>query len=86
MNLTISIHTIEKTLYEGTADAIQLPGTDGELGVLAMHQPLISSLKRGTIRLHSVKGGETTQIPINGGFVEIQPESKVVVLADAGSF
>ena len=82
MALRISVYTIEKTLFEGTADAIQLPGMDGELGVLTMHQPLTSVLRHGTIRLRQHKGGEVTEIPIGGGFVEIQSASRVVVLAD----
>lgn len=69
-------------MYEGQVDAVTLPGTDGELGVLATHIPLISSLKRGRISIHQKKAGNPEFIDIKGGFVEIQPESKVIVLAN----
>lgn len=80
MSIAIQIHTIEKTLFEGKADAVTLPGADGELGVLPTHIPLISSLKHGSIKIRN--GKDTQSIDITGGFVEIQPESKVTVLAD----
>ncbi len=79
MSIAIQIYTIEKTLFEGKADALTLPGADGELGVLQTHIPLISSLKRGSIKIRN--GKDETFIDINGGFVEIQSESRVVVLA-----
>ncbi|MDP3963111.1 MAG: ATP synthase F1 subunit epsilon [bacterium] len=80
MSIALKIYSIDKTLYEGEADAITLPGSDGELGVLAIHTPLISNLKHGIIKIRN-KDAEKF-IEINGGFVEIQPESKVIVLAD----
>ena len=79
MSIDIVVYTIEKKLYEGKADSIQLPGSDGELGVLSSHTPLISTLGRGTIRIRQKDA--TQEVPVNGGFLEIQPESKLVVLA-----
>ena len=79
--IVVSVHTIEKTLYEGMADAIQLPGIDGELGIVSLHIPLLSLLKSGIIHIYH-RGAQNTEIRIWGGFVEIQPESRVVVLAD----
>ncbi len=76
----ISIHTIEKTLFEGEAESVTLPGVDGELGILENHIPLISSLKHGIIKIHSKKG--EMSFNISGGFAEVQPESRVVVLAN----
>ena len=80
MSIAIQIYTIEKTLFEGRADAVTLPGIEGELGVLETHIPLISSLKRGSIRIRDGKNVEL--VDIKGGFVEVQPESKVTILAD----
>ena len=80
MSIDVKIYTIEKTLFDGEADSVTLPGSDGELGVLAIHTPLISSLQRGIIKIRN-KNAEKF-IEIQGGFVEIQPESRVVVLAN----
>lgn len=78
--LQVSIHTLEKTLYEGQAEVLSLPGVDGELSVLAGHIPLVTVLKGGQLRLR--KGMKVLEIPLRGGFVEVSPGSKVVVLAD----
>ena len=80
MSIALQIYTIEKKLYEGEVDSVTLPGMDGELGVLSMHIPLISSLKRGSVVIRGKKDVE--RIDIQGGFVEVQPESTVVVLAN----
>jgi F-type H+-transporting ATPase subunit epsilon len=78
--LKINIYKIHQAVFEGEAESLVLPGADGELGVLDNHRPLISSLKRGMITLR--KGREVQTFEINGGFVEVRPESKVVILAN----
>lgn len=80
MSIAVQIYSIEKKLYEGWADALTLPGVDGELGVLPTHIPLISLLKRGRIRIR--RANDDSFVDIKGGFAEIQPQSKVVVLAN----
>lgn len=76
----ISVYTIEKTLYEGQADSLTLPGSDGELGVLATHIPLIALLRGGSIGIR--RGRDVAHVTIRGGFVEVQPGSRIVVLAN----
>ena len=78
--INLQIYTIEKKLFEGEADSLTLPGVDGELGILPTHIPLISSLKNGSI--HIRQGKDTKLIDITGGFAEIQPLSRVMVLAN----
>ena len=82
MSISLKIYTIEKKLYEGEADSVTLPGVDGELGVLATHIPLISSLKHGKIKIQRDKEKNPQYIDIRGGFVEIRPGSQVVILAN----
>ncbi|HLA26016.1 MAG TPA: ATP synthase F1 subunit epsilon [Patescibacteria group bacterium] len=48
--------------------------------VLPHHAPLISSLKSGEAIIR--KGGEEFSIAVSGGFLQVQPKNKVVVLAD----
>ena len=79
MSIAIQIHTIEKTLFDGEADSLTLPGFEGELGVLPTHIPLISSLGRGIVKIRTKN--DRMEVPIEGGFAEIRPESKVVILA-----
>lgn len=78
--MTLEIITPETTLFQGTAKALQVPGTDGLLGILDHHAAMISTLKEGKIKITDEKGVETF-FPINGGVVEVL-NNKVIVLAD----
>jgi F-type H+-transporting ATPase subunit epsilon len=76
----IEIITPDTTLFSGEATYVYLPGSDGSLGVMNNHAPLISSLKKGTLRVKDSSGKETT-FQVNGGTVEVL-NNKVVVLAE----
>lgn len=45
----LNIKTPEKTIFEGRAESLVVPGEDGSLGVLAYHAPLITTLSGGRI-------------------------------------
>jgi F-type H+-transporting ATPase subunit epsilon len=79
MPLQLEIVTPEKLAYQGEVDSVQLPGSEGELGVLPHHAPLISTLGVGELRLR--KGGEDEFFAIVGGFLQVLPD-KVVVMAE----
>ena len=79
MPIQLEIVTPEKLAYEGEVDSVQLPGSEGELGVLPHHAPLISTLGAGELRLR--KGGEDEYFAIVGGFLLVLPD-KVVVMAE----
>jgi F-type H+-transporting ATPase subunit epsilon len=79
MPLQLEIVTPEKLAYQGEVDSVQLPGSEGELGVLPHHAPLVSTLGRGELRLR--KGGEDEFFAIVGGFLQVLPD-KVVVMAE----
>jgi F-type H+-transporting ATPase subunit epsilon len=70
----------ERMLLSEDVDMVTLPGTEGYLGVLAGHAPVITGLRPGVIE---VKGGETPDLKlfVRGGFAEIDAK-KVVVLAE----
>lgn len=61
--------TPEKTALETTADFIALPLADGEMGIGENHAPVIGRLGYGEMRI--VSGGETQQLYVDGGFVQI---------------
>ncbi len=71
--------TPEKQAYADTVDSVVLPGTEGELGVLPHHAPLVSTLGIGELRIR--KGGVEESFAIVGGFLQVLPD-KVVVMAE----
>ena len=70
----------ERLLLSEDAEMVTLPGTEGDLGVLAGHEPLITTLRPGVI---DVKGGALgdQRFFVLGGFAEVNP-GKLTVLAE----
>jgi F-type H+-transporting ATPase subunit epsilon len=79
MPLLLEIVTPERLAYSDTVDAVVLPGSEGELGVLPHHAPLVSMLGVGELRVR--KGGTEESFAIVGGFLQVRPD-KVVVMAE----
>jgi F-type H+-transporting ATPase subunit epsilon len=78
--MIVEILTPEKSIFKGEASSVSLPGMDGSLGLLDRHAPLITSLKKGTLRL-KVQGGKVEEFEVNGGTVEVM-NNKVIILAE----
>jgi F-type H+-transporting ATPase subunit epsilon len=81
MPIQCQIVTQDKSLYEGQADLVLAPGTEGEIGILPNHAPLLTTLEMGVIRIKH--DGEEQVFTITGGILEVRPEI-VTVLADLG--
>ena len=79
MPLLLEIVTPERLAYSDEVDSVQLPGVEGELGVLPHHAPLVSTLGVGELRFR--KDGVEESFAIVGGFLQVRPD-KVVVLAE----
>jgi F-type H+-transporting ATPase subunit epsilon len=79
MTIRLEIVTPEKLAYSDDVDAVVLPGSEGELGILPRHAPLLSILGAGELRVR--KGSTEESFAIVGGFVQVRPD-KVVVMAE----
>ena len=78
---TLSVLTPEKTAFEGEVEYVQVPGTEGYLGVLANHAALVTALASGTLT-YRLPGGTTETLTVSGGFFEVS-KNRATVLADA---
>lgn len=81
MPIQCQVVTQDKSLYEGPADLVLAPGSEGELGILPNHAPLLTTLSMGVIRIRHA--GEEEVFTITGGVLEVRPDV-VTVLADVG--
>ena len=77
----LSILTPEKTVFEGTVEYVEAPGTEGYFGVLANHAALVSGLASGALKVRDAEG-RTQSWPVSGGFFEVS-NNRATVLADA---
>jgi len=77
--LKLEVVIPERRVLSESVDMVTVPGLGGELGILPGHTALISQLQTGV--LSYVKGGNTFQLHVSGGFVEVS-DDQVSVLAE----
>ena len=69
----------ERLLFSGEVEQVDVPGAEGDFGVLAGHAPLVALLRPGILTV--INGAERQRIVVFGGFVEVSPTG-MTVLAD----
>ena len=79
----LAILTPESTVFEGEVEYVQVPGTEGYLGVLAHHAALVTALAQGALTVRQA-GGAESRWSVSGGFFEVS-NNRATVLADAVS-
>src|SRR5262245_476833 len=80
MALQLLVVTPERKAVESEADEVELPGSEGYLGILPGHTPLITLLKPGVLSFK--RGGRSQAFAVSSGFAEISSD-KVSVLVDS---
>ncbi len=77
----LSIVTPEKIYCEAEVNSLSVPGTEGYLGILSHHAPLISALIPGKIEYRDAEE-KVIELAVSGGFLEVS-DNKATILADA---
>ena len=77
--LLFSLVSPERELYSGNVDQVDIPGTEGNFGVMPNHSPLMAAIRTGVITV-TEKSAET-QFFVRGGFADVTP-SGLTVLAE----
>lgn len=81
MTIRCDIVTQERTVFSGDVSAVSLPGTEGRMGILPKHAPLLTTLAFGEVVVRK-PDGVAAYFAIGGGYAEIQPDH-VTILADS---
>src|SRR6202167_2479549 len=69
----------ERVLFSGDVDQVDLPGAEGDMGILAGHAPLVTALRPGIVTIYS--GSSREPVVVIGGFAEVSPAG-LTILAD----
>ena len=77
----LEIITPNDPFYKGSAESVILPAIDGEYGVLAGHEPVVTSIEPGTARY--LVDGEWKEVVVGQGFAEIMPDYTILLVATA---
>src|SRR2546426_5199179 len=80
MPLHLEVITPERKVYEDDVDMVIAPGSEGYLGILPRHAPLLTALGPGEFRVK--KGGVEEVLAVFGGFMDVRAD-RVVVLTEA---
>ena len=77
----LSVLTPTQTLVDEPVQSIVVPGSEGYLGVLAHHAPLITALQPGTLSVRDASGNQR-EYHVSGGFFEVS-NNRAILLADS---
>jgi F-type H+-transporting ATPase subunit epsilon len=79
MALELTIVTPEGEAFAGPVDAVVLPGTEGDFGVLPQHERLLTALRPGPVEIRS--GGTTQRATVSEGFADVSGTQVVVMVS-----
>ncbi len=72
----------ERLLVSEQVESVVLPGSEGEMTIMANHAPLMSTIKPGVVRVKTAAGAEQTFV-VFGGFVDVMPDSCTLLAESA---
>jgi len=79
MPLHFELVSPEKLVFSGDVQQVDLPGAEGDFGVLEGHAPTVATLRPGILTVHAAGGAQ--QMVVLGGLAEVS-ESGLIVLAE----
>ena len=81
-NFHFDLVSPEKLLFSGEVEQVDIPGSEGDFGVLAGHAPLVAIIRPGILTV--IADGKEHKIVVLGGFAEVSPNG-LTVLADVAT-
>ena len=78
--LRVKVLSHDGCQFDGEVKSIKIPSTNGPLGILPNHTPLITSLVTGNVTLQQEDGADKV-IPINGGVLDVKKDSTVILIS-----
>lgn len=79
----LDVVSAEEEIFSGEVEFVVARATEGELGIMPRHAPLLARLQPGEVRVR-VSGGEEQYFYVSGGMIEVQPKV-VTILADTAA-
>ena len=78
--MRLEILTPEKTLFDNDVLSVQVPGKSGRFEMLNNHMPIVSSLKKGVIKITQTDN-KKQEVEIISGVIEMK-NNKIIILAE----
>jgi len=80
MPIQCDIVTQERSVFSDEVDYVSLPGSEGIMGILPNHAPMLTALAFGEVMIR--RESDEQFFAIGGGYAEVQPD-RVIILADS---
>ena len=80
--MQVDVVSNEESIYSGEASFAVVPTLNGELGIYPRHEPIMSLVRPGVLRLQVPEQEEEVLVAISGGILEVQPH-KIMILAES---
>ena len=81
--MTVQLVSVERQLWSGEASLVVAQTTEGEIGVMPRHEPMLGQLKEfGTVTINGV-GGERISAVVQGGFLSVMGDTVSILAEDA---
>ena len=77
--LTVDVVAPDQVLWSGTAERLVAPTVEGDIGLLTGHEPVLSVLKSGVVRVRGAADGDA-EFPIESGFLSFDHDVVTVVV------
>ncbi len=78
--LKVAVVAADRTVWEGEASMVRARGSEGELGIMPGHAPVLGTLVGGEVRIDS--DGGTQNVTIDHGFLSVD-HNRVTIVADS---
>jgi F-type H+-transporting ATPase subunit epsilon len=77
--LKLTIARVDGPVFDGEVVSVTLPGTEGEMTIMADHEPLVSALKAGKVTVRPATG-DATSYDLQNGTVEVRDNHATVLI------
>jgi F-type H+-transporting ATPase subunit epsilon len=84
VGLQVELVSVEREVWSGEADMVVARTTEGEIGILPGHTPLLGQLAEGFDVRILQSGGEEFAVTVSGGFLSVT-DAGVTILAEAAT-
>lgn len=80
--IKLSLVSPSKSVFEGEVESVQLPASEGMLGIMPGHATMLALLGHGKVTIHTGSESDVSDFFVSGGFFEVK-DNRVTVLADS---
>lgn len=81
MTMHFELVTPERAILSTSAYRVELPGSEGDMGILADHAPMMTTIRDGEVRVYASADAVPQRISVEGGFAEVN-ERGLTLLAE----